>query len=97
MVVAGVMGYPAKNLHPPARAPYATASLPSINDDAIDCLSPGWWFCFLNRHCYKAGYKLKFFNTIRKYYPGFSKSFHSPNLSMMANTINSTNKLLYSG
>jgi hypothetical protein len=35
IVVAGVIGYPAKNLHPEAIAPHATASFPSINDKGI--------------------------------------------------------------
>jgi hypothetical protein len=35
MVVAGVMGYPAKKRQPAAIAPRATASLPSMNDSAI--------------------------------------------------------------
>jgi hypothetical protein len=32
MVVAGVIGYPAKKRHPEAIAPHATASFPSIKD-----------------------------------------------------------------
>jgi hypothetical protein len=35
MVVAGVMGYPAKNRHPAANAPRAMASFPSIKQNAI--------------------------------------------------------------
>jgi hypothetical protein len=35
MVVAGVIGYPAKKRHPEAIAPQATASLPSIRHEDI--------------------------------------------------------------
>jgi hypothetical protein len=35
IVVAGVIGYPAKKRHPEATAPQAIASLPSIRQKAI--------------------------------------------------------------
>jgi hypothetical protein len=38
MVVAGVIGYPAKKLHPAAAAPQPMASLPSKSEYAIQNL-----------------------------------------------------------
>jgi hypothetical protein len=35
MVVAGVMGYPAKKRHPEATAPHAIASFPSMRQNPI--------------------------------------------------------------
>jgi hypothetical protein len=46
MVVAGVMGYPAKNRHPALRAPQAIASLPSNNEKGM--LEPPGMRCCLS-------------------------------------------------
>jgi len=44
IVVAGVIGYPAKNRHPEFTAPQAIASLPSIKDNGISRPPPIRYF-----------------------------------------------------